>query len=132
MNARIMSLTTVSLFIVTILYCASYPKETRPVQKGHLTASKGEKEIFKSRTIRMEVFQLFGPPDFTTMDGDGNEVWNYNKMPYAMTEGDDGGSLIFWRSSRSMRNSPEKSYNLIIVFDRKSIIQDYRVIKEGI
>ena len=96
MKTRIIYLLLSSLYILTILKCAAYPKENEPIQKSNLTAGTVKKEIVKNKTNQAEVLQLFGSPNLMTMDSDGNEVWNYNKMSYTTTEGYDGGSLIFW------------------------------------
>ena len=129
MKTRIMNLTMASIFIITILYCASYPKETQPVPQGGFTAAKRIKEIIKGRTIRVEVFQFFGSPDLTTGDDDGNEVWNYNNMSYTTAEGNNDNCLVFWGDSRRMKSPTVKTFNLIITFDRKSIVKDYHIIK---
>lgn len=128
MKTRIINLAIISLVIVTVLKCASYPKEMQPVQKSNLTSGTVKKEMIKNKTTQAEVLQLFGSPNLMTMDGDGNEVWNYNKMSYTTTEGYDGGTLIFWGGSRAMRSTTTQSFDLIIVFDKKNIVKDYRVI----
>jgi len=128
MKARIIILAFTSLIIIIILNCASYPKETQPVQKSNLTAGTVKKEIIKGKTMQSDVLQLFGSPNLMTMDSDGNEVWNYNRMSYTITTGSEGGSLIFWSGSRAMRSSTTQSFDLIIVFDKKNVVRDYRVI----
>jgi len=97
-------------------------------EKSNLTAGTVKKEIIKGVTTQAKVMQLFGSPNLMTMDSDGNEVWNYNKMSYTTTTGHDGGSLIFWGGSRSMRSSTTQSFDLIIVFDSNDVVRDYRVI----
>lgn len=122
-------LISIKLFIIFIfLSCASYPRQNQPVQKSNLTAGTVKKEIIKGVTTQAKVMQLFGAPNLMTMDSDGNEVWNYNKMSYTTTTGQDGGSLIFWSGSRSMRSSTTQSFDLIIVFDSNDVVRDYRVI----
>jgi hypothetical protein len=128
MKTKIINLAIISVFLISIISCASFPKENEPVQKSNLTAGTVKKEIIKNKTNQAQVMQLFGSPNLMTMDGDGNEVWNYNKMSYTTTEGYDGGSLIFWGGSRAMRSSTTQSFDLIIVFDKKNIVKDYRVI----
>jgi hypothetical protein len=85
------------------------PKQTQPLQKSNLTAGTVKKEIVKGKTMQAEVLQLFGSPNLMTMDADGNEVWNYNKMSYSTTTGSDGGTLIFWSGSRAVRTSTTES-----------------------
>jgi outer membrane protein assembly factor BamE (lipoprotein component of BamABCDE complex) len=114
--------------IILILSCASYLPHNEPVQKSNLTSGTVKKEITKGKTTQAEVMQLFGSPNLMTMDSDGNEVWNYNKMSYTTTAGSDGTSLSFWSGSRSIRSSTTQSFDLIIVFDKSNVVRDYRVI----
>jgi outer membrane protein assembly factor BamE (lipoprotein component of BamABCDE complex) len=119
---------TVMFFFILILGCASYPPQNEPVQKSNLTSGTVKKEIIKGKTTQAEVMNLFGSPNLMTMDSDGNEVWNYNKMSYTTTTGSDGVSILFWGGSRSMRSSTTQSFDLIIVFDKNNVVRDYRVI----
>lgn len=128
MNFRIVFVSFASLVLISILNCSCTPKQTQPVQKSNLTAGTVKKEIVKGETMQADVLKLFGSPNLMTMDSDGNEVWNYNRMSYTTTTGSDGGTLIFWWGSRAMRSSTTQSFDLIIVFDKNQIIKDYRVI----
>ncbi len=128
MNFRIVFTSFVSLVLISILNFSCTPKQTQPVQKSNLTAGTVKREIVKGKTIQADVLKLFGSPNLMTMDSDGNEVWNYNRMSYTTTSGSDGGSLIFWSGSKAMRSSTTQSFDLIIVFDKSQIIKDYRVI----
>ena len=128
MKFRIVFVPFASLVFITLLSFACIPKQTQPTQKSNLTAGTVKKEIVKGETMQADVLKLFGSPNLMTMDSDGNEVWNYNRMSYTTTSGSDGGTLIFWWGSRAMTSSTTQSFDLIIVFDKNQIIKDYRVI----
>ena len=105
-----------------------FAEENESYEKSNLTAGTVKKEIIKNKTTQAEVLKLFGAPNIMTMDSNGNEVWNYNKMSYSTTTGTDGGTLILWGGSRAMSTSTTKSFDLIITFDKNNIVKDYRVI----
>ena len=128
MKYRKFYFSTVMIFSILLLGCASYPPQNEPVQKSNLTSGTVKKEIKKGKTTQAEVMNLFGSPNLMTMDSDGNEVWNYNKMSYTTSTGSDGVSIFFWGGSRSMRSSTTQSFDLIIVFDKNNVVRDYRVI----
>ena len=118
------------LFVLSILLsCAPYGAQNQPVQKSNLTAGTVKKEIIKNKTTQAEIIQLFGSPNLMTMDSDGNEVWNYNRMSYSTTTSSDDVLILWgWGGSRSMRSSTTQSFDLIIVFDKRNVVRDYRVI----
>lgn len=128
MFSKLFKVVFVIIIIASIIGCASYPAQNQPTQKSNLTAGTVKKEIVKGKTSQAEVMQLFGAPNLMTMDSDGNEVWNYNKMSYTTSTGSDGASLLFWGGSRSMRSTTTSSFDLIIIFDKQNIVRDYRVI----
>ena len=118
------------IFVLSIfLHCAPYGVQNQPIQKSNLTAGTVKKEIIKNKTTQAEIMQLFGSPNLMTLDGDGNEVWNYNRMSYSTTTSSDDVLILWgWGGSRSMRSSTTQSFDLIIVFDKRNVVRDYRVI----
>lgn len=108
--------------------CATFPRDEETYNRSNLTAGTVKKEIIKGKTSQSEVINLFGSPNLVTMNSDGEEVWDYNRMSYTTKAGTDGGSLIFWGGSRAMSSATTKSFDLIINFDKSGIVKSYNVI----
>ncbi len=115
-------------FVLILLGCATFPKQEESYQKSNLTSGTVKREIIKNQTTQADILKLFGAPNLVTMDSNGNEVWNYNKMSYSTTEGSDAGTLIFWGGSRAISTSTTKSFDLILTFDKNDVVKDYRLI----
>ena len=116
------------IVVAFILGCATFPKEHTNYQSSTLTAGNVKKEIIKGKTTQAEVINFFGSPNLVTMNSEGQEVWNYSRMSYSTSSGEDAGSLIFWGGSRAMSTATTKSFDLIIIFDENDIVRNYNVI----
>ena len=112
----------------TTMCCATFPKNEDPSEQSRLTVGSVKKEIIKGKTTQAEVLNYFGSPNLVTMNSDGEEVWNYNRMSYTATTGSDGGSVLFWSGSRAMSSTTTKSFDLILTFDENDIVKNYNVI----
>jgi outer membrane protein assembly factor BamE (lipoprotein component of BamABCDE complex) len=79
----------------------------------------------KGETTQAEVLEKFGAPNIATVDGQGNEVWTYQRHAtvsrssagYATIVILGGGTSGFEQSSRTM--------TLIIKFDARKVVSDF-------
>jgi hypothetical protein len=117
-----------SCLICSIFSCATFPQKEENDTRSNLTAGMVKKEIIKGKTNQAEVLTLFGSPNLVTMNSEGEEVWNYNRMSYSTKTGNDGASLLFFGGSRAMSTATTKSFDLIITFDETDIVKTYSVI----
>jgi len=108
--------------------CATFSRDEEPSTDSNLTSGIVKKEIVKGKTLQADVLSLFGSPNIITMNGDGDEVWNYNRMSYRTSVGSDGASLLFWGGGRAISTATTKSFDLIIIFDKNNIVKNYSVI----
>lgn len=106
-----------------------------PEQKSNLTVGIIKKEIIKGKTTQSEIMELFGAPNIITTNSKGNEVWNYSKSSYqsGATNKSSGWSLILVGGSKNsvLSNSSTASLDLIIIFNSKEIVEDYKVISSS-
>lgn len=106
-----------------------------PEQKSNLTVGIIKKEIIKGQTTQNDIITLFGAPNIITTNSSGNEVWNYSKSSYqAGAERENSGwSLLLLGSSKSsvISNASTASMDLIIIFNSKGIVEDYKVISSA-
>jgi hypothetical protein len=108
--------------------CATFPKEEEPAQASNLTFGVVKSKIIKGQTTQEEILKIFGSPNIITKNRDNDEVWNYNRMSYKTSAGEDGGTVIFWSGSRAMSTATTASFDLIIIFDNNDVVKDYSVI----
>jgi outer membrane protein assembly factor BamE (lipoprotein component of BamABCDE complex) len=81
-------------------------------------------------TSQAEVLEKFGAPNIATTDGEGNEVWTYQKhASVAKSKSSDsyGTIILFGGSSRSSGfESSSRTMTLIIKFDSNKTVKDFK------
>jgi hypothetical protein len=109
--------------------CTQFPKEQQePAQLSNLTFGVVKSKIIKGQTTQEEILKIFGSPNIVTKNKNNNEVWNYSKMSYRATSGEDNRTGIFWNGSRAVSTTTTASFDLIVIFDEKDVVIDYSVI----
>lgn len=95
----------------------------RPTTESNLTPGMAKSTIVKGQTTQAEVVEVFGPPDLVTHKDD-MQVWTYDKIAYDFEE--TGGMVTLFRQGRRTR-STSTSTMLIVYFDERDIVRDYRM-----
>ncbi len=125
------------ILLILILMCSGCSNKNLivPEQKSNLTVGMIKKELVKGKTSQNDVITLFGAPNIITTNAAGNEVWNYSKSSYqsGAENKNSGWSLLLLGSSKSsvLSNASTASMDLIIIFDSKGIVKDYKVISSA-
>lgn len=115
--------------IILLSSCAQFPKEQQePAQLSNLTFAIVKSKIVKGQTTQEEILKIFGSPNIITKNRNNDEVWNYSKMSYRATSGEDNREGLFWSGSRAVSSTTTASFDLIITFDENDVVIDYSVI----
>lgn len=115
-----------ALVVLTVGCTTGQPKDDTASSK--LTVGEVKMTIVKGQTTQAEVLEHFGSPNLVTRNSDNEEVWGYNKMSYETKAGSDYGTLIFFGGSKAVTSATTKSFDLIVTFDAKDVVRDYKVI----
>lgn len=120
------------LLTLVIVGCSNNTTMIEPEQKSNLTVGMIKTKIIEGKTTQDEVLKLFGAPNIITTNSEGKEVWNYNKSSYQSgAQGKSSGwSLLLAGNSKSsvLSTSSTASMDLIITFNKKNIVENYKVI----
>jgi len=135
MGARDARNTVVALLGVTLSACMT-AQPAAQVGSSNLTPGMVEIEVVKGETTQARILEVFGAPNIVTMNGNGESVWNYNRMSFESTTTSGGVLGIFWAGNvagaggvgRSASTSTTRSFDLILVFDSDDVVKDFRVI----
>jgi hypothetical protein len=110
------------LFLVS---CASSPT----ISSSNLTHGQVQKSLSKGVTTQTEVLEAFGAPNVTSRDGQGCEIWTYQRhatnsksnsvfgfgfLPTALVGGESRGG-----------ESSTRSITLIVKFNSQKIVSDF-------
>lgn len=121
-----------ALLTLIIVGCSNNTTVIEPEQKSNLTVGMIKTKIIEGKTTQDEVLKLFGAPNIITTNSEGKEVWNYNKSNYQSgAQGKSSGwSLLLVGNSKSsvLSTSSTASMDLIITFNKKNVVETYKVI----
>jgi outer membrane protein assembly factor BamE (lipoprotein component of BamABCDE complex) len=123
------------LSTLAIIGCSNTSDMIVPEQKSNLTVGMIKSKIIEGKTTQSEVIELFGAPNIITTNSEGKEVWNYSKSSYQSgAQGKSSGwSVLLAGSSKSsvLSNASTASMDVIITFDKKGVVETYKVISSS-
>ena len=100
------------------------------VKNSQLTTGNIQMNLKVGQTTKNDVLEAFGSPNITTRDGSGQEVWSYQRAAQvAQASSQSGGFTIILAGASSSNSSLETSSSmvtLIIKFDEKDIVSDFK------
>lgn len=109
--------------------CVTPPKPVT-MRNSELTHGNVQLKIQTGKTSQAEVLEAFGAPNITTIDGSGQEVWSYQRQA---TISQSASSGSYWTvilaggsSSAAGFESTQRTMTLIIKFDSKKLVSDFR------
>jgi hypothetical protein len=91
-----------------------------------LTPGAVKLNIIKGQTTQTEVLEAFGAPDLVTHK-DGQDVWTYDKTTYDYEKRSDYVSILFAGAGGDRVRSSSRSNLLILYFDERDVVSDYRL-----
>ena len=115
--------------ILLLVSCVNAPK---PLTKknSELTQGMVQMNVEVGKTSKLNILEAFGSPNITTRDGDGKEVWTYQRQAQTSQSSSQSG---YWTiilagksSSASGFESSSRMMTLIIKFDSNDIVIDFR------
>jgi hypothetical protein len=139
---------------ISVLSCVRARSPELPYsnqQKSNLTAGMVKKYVKVGVATQTEIISVFGAPNIITRDKDGHEVWTYDKQSMASASevaewnssggagaiagglaGDvaiGGGATVGGSSGKSSSAGQVSSttFTLMIQFDDKDVVRDYRM-----
>jgi hypothetical protein len=139
------------IFIVSCVKARSPALPYSNQQKSNLTAGMVKKYVKVGVATQTEIISVFGAPNIITRDKDGNEVWTYDKQSMASASevaewnasggagavagglaGDAviGGGVTAGGSAGKSSAAGQVSsatFTLMIQFDDKDVVRDYRM-----
>ena len=110
------------------------PSERSSLQRDPLSYGAVMATVKKGETTQEDIMRVFGAPNVTTMDGDGQEVWMYDRISNA-------SEVNGWSEARRFttffgletlsakeggsRASSTQTLTVIITFDTRKKVRDY-------
>jgi len=111
--------------------CSSPPPPPES-NRGNLTFATAKSSLVAGTTTQADVLGIFGSPNMATKNSAGDEVWDYSRMSSSRYAKDSSAYativILGAGSSSSFANTSSSSFDLIITFDNKDVVKDYKVV----
>ena len=115
--------------ILLLTGCVTAP-EPLTKKNSELTQGMVQMNLEVGKTTKSDVIETFGSPNITTRDGDGNEVWTYQRQAQINQSSSYSGFIFVIiagkSSSASGFESSSRMMTLIIKFDKDDIVTDFK------
>ena len=136
--------------ILPLMGCMSahqHYQQTHGAQERQMTVGTVQKEIRK-RMSAADVAEVLGSPNIVTTDGEGREVWVYDKISTDVTYSNDSGGLGAilliggasggtaggglgsgsYRRSAGAQSKTQRTLTVVIKFDGQKKVRDFAFI----
>lgn len=130
-----------TLMMVALLTVAA-PALAQQQQANTLTHGMAQMTLKVGQTQQLEVLEAFGAPNITTLDGNGREVWVYDRhatvaassnssFSIGMLVGGGGGGVgagggLGFGKSKAKSEQSTRTMTLIIKFDESKKVIDFK------
>jgi len=109
------------LLILFVWGCVAPPEPDKSFTHGAVQLN-----LIKGETTQNEVIQKFGPPNIATLDGDGNEIWTYQRRASVSQSSVENATITLGEGASSNIAGTMRAMTLIIKFDESKIVADFK------
>lgn len=118
-------------FSLLLIACAAITgchttHHTGEADRSNLTAGMTKKTVVKGQTTQAEILEVFGPPDLVT-HRDNIQIWTYDKTRYDVQASSGYLTVLLAGTTSERVTSSSVSTMLIVYFDGKDVVTDYRL-----
>jgi hypothetical protein len=91
-----------------------------------ITHGKVQMNVVVGKTTQNDIIENFGSPNITTIDGQGREVWTYQRHATVSRSSNGYATAILLGGSTSGFESSMRTMTLIIKFNRNKVVSDFK------
>ena len=114
------------IFFVVIFFFGCATTMTPP-QKSNFTPGKAEMLLVKGKTTKSDIVKEWGSPNIVTQNAEKQTVWTYSKQSYDTKSTSGVGTLFFVTGAQAVSKGATSSFDVVIAFDSKDIVQDFSI-----
>ena len=105
--------------------CATSSNQTETEKNSPLTHGNVQLSLKTGTTTQTEVLEKFGAPNITTIDGQGREVWTYQKHATVSKASGGYATILILGGSSSGFEQSSRTMTLIIKFGPDKVVSDF-------
>jgi hypothetical protein len=123
-------LVLIAVAAIALPGCAQTETTSEPGPNSQLTHGNVQLSIQAGKTSQMEILEKFGPPNVTSIDSSGNEVWTYQRQATVQRSSSANNYWTVVLVGGSTRTSgfeqTQRTATLLIKFDSNKVVSDFR------
>lgn len=124
--------------LVVACYAPAFAKE----EPNSLTTGMVQMTLRVGETSQAQVLEAFGAPNITTVDGNGQEMWVYDRQATVSTDSSSGFSIgmllgaggdgiaggggLGFGKRKSRSESSSRTMTLILKFNSQKVLSDFK------
>ena len=116
------------LGLLALSGCVTTP-EPLSNRNSPLTQGNVQMNVQPGITTKAQILETFGAPNVTTRDGQGQEVWTYQRQAQVSQQSGQKGywTILFAGNSKNTSGfeSSSRMMTLIIKFDSNDVVSDF-------
>jgi len=116
------------VLMLVLVGCVATPQPVS-TRNSQLTQGNVQMNLETGVTTKADVLESFGAPNVTTRDGQGQEVWSYQRQAQVSQSSSKSGYwtviLAGGRSDAAGFESTSRMITLIIKFDSNDVVADF-------
>jgi outer membrane protein assembly factor BamE (lipoprotein component of BamABCDE complex) len=116
------------LSLVALSGCITAP-EPLSSRNSQLTQGNVQMNVQPGVTTKAQILDTFGAPNVTTRDGQGKEVWTYQRQAQVSQQSSQEGywTILFAGKSKNASGfeTSSRMMTLIIKFDSNDVVSDF-------
>ena len=121
------SVIAMALLALGLAACQPSPKDDGvATSPAGLTPGNVKLKIVNGQTTQAQITEAFGPPDLVTHK-DNQQIWTYDKTSYEYDKQSGYWTVIFAGQGGDRVRSSSRSTMLIVYFNDKDVVTDYRL-----
>ena len=114
--------------VASLVGCVTAP-DPLSTRNSALTQGNVQMNIQTGLTTKAQILETFGAPNVTTRDGQGKEVWTYQRQAQVSQKSSQEGywTVLLAGKSKSASGfeSSSRMITLIIKFDTNDVVSDF-------
>ncbi len=124
-------MTIKSLLLLGLLALSGCVTTPEPLSNRNspLTQGNVQMNVQPGITTKAQILETFGAPNVTTRDGQGQEVWTYQRQAQVSQQSSQKGhwTVLFAGNSKNASGfeSSSRMMTLIIKFDSNDVVSDF-------
>lgn len=115
------------MVLSTLVFVSCTTPTSDPGTPNRLTAAEIRSRVVVDQTTKFEIMELFGGPNEKRVNGDGTEVWFYERISQSSSGRNSFLFIFIAGASSGEGGSSARSFMMTMNFDPSGVLRKYAI-----